>query len=328
MKTILHVGMIMAFLLALMPAAASAHTEGDPFSTDLLAGQDKDVGDVLVWNDETNLYVKYAVTESNWCLTETHLGVAGSLEGIPQTKKGNPIPGQFEFSGYHACETEVQYTIPLDGLPDDLYIAAHAVVKKYRSESGCIYSGAETQWYDPDASVWSPAVPTWVHPSWPTVAGATWIWRTGQTDPVDEYDTVPDGGWEFRQMYDLPATSFNINASLYVTADNSYSAAVNGSFVGQDGSMDKDGPDAHSWSSVESYDISSLLGPGANTLTIHALNYFRSGSYTSNPAGLVFKVCGCYDYFKKAETAWADGLEFPGKNWATYFTYTVQSPPS
>ena len=110
------------------------HTEGDPFSTDLIAdGRDLeiDVGDVLVWNDGTTLYVKYVVNDP-WCLTETHLQVATSLDEIPQ-KNGNPIPGKFEENNKHDCITEVVYMYNLFGkewdFEDELYIAAHAKVQ-------------------------------------------------------------------------------------------------------------------------------------------------------------------------------------------------------
>ena len=107
------------------------HTEGDPFSTNLIAdGRDLaiDVGDVLVWNDGTTLHVKYVVT-APWCLTETHLHVATVLGEIPQ-KNGNPIPGKFEENDKHDCISEVEYMYDLLGkewdFEDKLYIAAHA----------------------------------------------------------------------------------------------------------------------------------------------------------------------------------------------------------
>jgi len=102
--------------------------EADEF--DLYAGQNILVGKVLVWNDADNLYVKYLITDPDWCLTETHLHVAASMEEIPQ-KNGNPIPGKFDYKGEHECESEVDYVIPLpEGTECDntLVIAAHAVV--------------------------------------------------------------------------------------------------------------------------------------------------------------------------------------------------------
>jgi hypothetical protein len=97
---------------------------------DLIAGQNLDVGDVVVWNDADNLYVKYEIQLQGWCLTETHLAL-GFLPGdIPQTKKGSPIPGQFEHSEEHDCITEYTYEIPLEEWGcNNLVVAAHAVVK-------------------------------------------------------------------------------------------------------------------------------------------------------------------------------------------------------
>ena len=135
------------------------HTADAPQVTTLFAGQTIEVGTVNVWNDDVNLYVKYVLTDLDWCLTETHLAVAVSLDGIPQTKKNNPIPGQFPYQccydeggsewvfqikkggntgagcdadgSTETCLTVITYTIPLDWGPDTgLFIAAHAVIEK------------------------------------------------------------------------------------------------------------------------------------------------------------------------------------------------------
>lgn len=104
---------------------------GAPAEYVLYAGQNIVVGQVEVWNDETNLYVKFVI-DPDWCLEETHVAVAASLEGIPQTKKDNPIPGQFAYKHEEPdCETEDLYTIPLSvECGAALVIAAHAVVVK------------------------------------------------------------------------------------------------------------------------------------------------------------------------------------------------------
>ncbi len=141
------------------------HTEEEPFESILWAGQDINVGTVNVWNDtEDNLYVKYIITDPDWCLTETHLAVATTLNNIPQ-KNGNPIPGKFSYQCNYdedaipaqwvfkikkggalnafcdaaylevPCLTEITYIIPLSEIGEGveceelLYIAAHAVVQ-------------------------------------------------------------------------------------------------------------------------------------------------------------------------------------------------------
>ncbi|MHA2103877.1 MAG: vWA domain-containing protein [Candidatus Hodarchaeales archaeon] len=107
-----------------------------PFVTDLIAGGGNpksaiDAGDVIIWNDQDNLYVTYNTTDG-WYMTETHLQVADSLDGIPQTKKGNPIPGKFEYKDYFDPGIQTYtYSIPWTWDPGtNLYIAAHAVVEK------------------------------------------------------------------------------------------------------------------------------------------------------------------------------------------------------
>ena len=99
------------------------------------------VGEVEVTNDGNNLFVKYTITEDGWCMTETHLhvatlGVETPAEGIPQTKKNNPIPGKFDNStDYDPCTTtSVEYTIPIpEGYEagDDVIIAAHTAVQLF-----------------------------------------------------------------------------------------------------------------------------------------------------------------------------------------------------
>ena len=89
------------------------------------------VGEIEVTNDEYNLYVTFSIThEDDWAITETHLHVANESEDIPQTKKGNPKVGKFEYSNstYH------EYTIPIpEGCNegDNVTIAAHAAVQLF-----------------------------------------------------------------------------------------------------------------------------------------------------------------------------------------------------
>ena len=157
MKKVLFLilGLVLALGLALpMAAPAGAHMEGCPFTTDLLAGQDIDVGDVSVWNDATTLYVKYETT-GGWEMTETHLHVATSLEDIPQTQAkgkgkgnigGNPIPGHFSDGDYYDPPvTNDTFTFNLTDEAwepcNDLCIAAHAVVVKMgETQTTCVVS--------------------------------------------------------------------------------------------------------------------------------------------------------------------------------------------
>jgi hypothetical protein len=163
MKKLTAVSLMLILTLGLLPAGAAAE-EGDG-TVDLIAGQHMDVGEIQVRNDDGWLYVTYRVDVEGWCLTETHLHVATSLEEIPQSgsqKKGkgrgngssggNPIPGQFDYQAVHdPCVLEYEYQVPLDSLEppegeseydSELYIATHAVVVSGDS----FESGGETAW--------------------------------------------------------------------------------------------------------------------------------------------------------------------------------------
>jgi len=154
---------------------------------DLIAGQDDpgDIGDVEIWNDENNLYVKYIITDTDWCITETHVHVGNSLGDFPLTKKGNPKVGHFKYSkDDHNCVFEYTEEIPLAELTweedNEVLIAAHAVVKK--TITGTII---------PDLD--------WKRSAEPTINfyegyGAAWIPTQAFAIPLDPNQIVWDNG--------------------------------------------------------------------------------------------------------------------------------------
>ena len=76
MKKLFSFLVTLSMLMTVAPTVAFAHsTTSDKTIVDLIAGRHIDVGSVKVWNDNENLYVKY-MTDTNWCLDETHLQVA------------------------------------------------------------------------------------------------------------------------------------------------------------------------------------------------------------------------------------------------------------
>lgn len=137
----------LVLLSALMIAIIGTFGTVSAEEFDLIAGNGNgegiDVGNVTVTNNATHIVVEFTTTE-DWCMTETHLHIAPQgdvetpAEGIPQTKKGNPIPGKFDYSTDstdHDCTNQVKYTlsIPLSNdcdLGDDVVIAAHAAVQE------------------------------------------------------------------------------------------------------------------------------------------------------------------------------------------------------
>jgi len=307
-------------LLLILPAGVLAHTADDPFVADLLAGKDIPVGEVQVWNDSETLYVKY--TLDGWCMTETHLHVATSLTGIPQTKKGNPIPGKFEYGTEHdPCVTEYTYEIPLDwDVGTQLFIAAHAAMGEVEtmtivSAAGVIVYGPldENRGLNGD---WGPAFYAVVavnllNPPWnwgdDTIPGASWISTAADTE-------LPciDSWRKFTETFEVPGTP--IAGRLYVNADNEFWAYLGDTFIGTDSEIFDGG---NSSTGVEKYCF--MPAEGENTLQFIVKNWAQCDG---NPNGLVYKAK--ITYLGDDESAWATGTDFPGKNWATYFTYTVQ----
>ena len=344
MKKVLFPILVVVLALGLtLPAAA--HTEDDPSVTDLIAGGGNpksavDVGDVNVWNDGDNLYVKYVVDASGWCLTETHLHVATSMEAIPQ-KNGNPPPGQFDYKTEHDCVTEYTYVIDLDEeWPPctDLYIAAHADVQKLSdviTASFATGDGIDTVIFiaedidnpgypepygnTPTASVVIEGTIAG-YSGWPTITGAQWI-----SDSLANPGSA--NSWRlFTRIFSIPSNATNISGTLHIDSDNAEEAKINGSPAAGlvYGEVYGAFTDNQEWKTVLSWPVGSYLQPGDNTLGVMVRNYYwvpTPGMW--NYTGLIYKMD--YEYqLPFTETAWGAGVDFPGRNWATYFTYHVQ----
>jgi hypothetical protein len=361
-QLLLAVFMVMLLCVLASPAPeAKAHTGTSPYTTNLIADGGSaatavDVGDVLVWNDEDYLYVKY-VTTDDWYITEVHLEVATISGGIPQAK-GNPIPGKFTYKAEGLWTQEYLFTIPLSWDSDkQLSIAAHAVVG--HAVSGCIdlYSNATTMVTDGnEEGATYPKLAVEVTGPWGDLgfsSDSKWIWETAEVVHPIAGDIV-----EFSREFTINGLYLvDKTGSLKITADNGYEVHLNSGFVGRaqlDESFrtasklsneivwwyDKYPPDPkdtggappYGWSTPETYDISSMLQVGLNTLNITGVNEYCDideypyieGTVANNPAGVRYEAHICYTVVDRRETAWGAGEPFPGKNWATYFTYTVQ----
>ena len=113
-------------------ATCSEYTvSAGPSSYQLLAGQTIDVGTVTVSDDGSSVTVQYNVNPP-WYITETHVAVADTCAGIPQTKKGNLIPGKFPEGDDDLAEVgSATYVLELpESWSNPICIAAHAVVVK------------------------------------------------------------------------------------------------------------------------------------------------------------------------------------------------------
>jgi hypothetical protein len=102
----------------------------ESMSCDLIAGQDLNLGKVIVWHDDAQIHVTYTTTAEGWYLSELHLYV-GDGEFLPKNKSGAPVIGKFPFSVTGLTGTTT-YTFDIDlptPKPEEGYlIAAHAVV--------------------------------------------------------------------------------------------------------------------------------------------------------------------------------------------------------
>ncbi|HDS63238.1 MAG TPA: hypothetical protein ENN52_03745 [Methanofollis liminatans] len=341
-----------------MVAPALAHTEDDPYRTDLIAGQHTDAGDVLVWNDDDYLYVKF-LAKDGWCLAETHLAVAGVLADIPQTGNGkpqanngkskvgngkqqtvngNPIPGQFAYGdSYDPCVGSDTFLIPLDEVGrGTLYVAAHAVVQK-PGGLDCLegvlpdevtmrvtfqYLGGPA--YLPEVTVTGGTTLDGIYPGWCVNTGTNIEKDRDYLAAVySSYGTIPPGAIDHPENLDL------------------VNWIINQGFVGQTGGngtytfgdvqraiwrLVDDDPEHETYTGYDESRVGEIL----------AAAYAYGEGFVAGPGDLVAIVlvpeggqviiivvpvpCG-----EGEETAWGFGTRFVEKgNWGTYFTYTVQ----
>lgn len=122
--------------------------EGDEEETFYLyAARHHRVGELLLWNDSSTIYVEY-VTDEGYDMSETHLHVDPEADSIPQAN-GNPIPGRFDYKEEHDPRvTEYTYEVEWDSTWNgkDLNIAAHAVVWGVYGDSTDADTTEETAW--------------------------------------------------------------------------------------------------------------------------------------------------------------------------------------
>ncbi len=125
MSTIVRVASCLA--LALLASAGAQAQQCSVTSVSLVAGQHNYAGTVSVARAGSDICVTYA-SEGGWLISETHLAISSSLEGIPQTGSGNPKPGQFSYATSHRPAVST-FTYCVASPAATVYIAAHAVVQ-------------------------------------------------------------------------------------------------------------------------------------------------------------------------------------------------------
>jgi hypothetical protein len=125
------------------------------------------------------------------------------------------------------------------------------------------------------------------HPEWASFASAPplgfedchWIWFP-EGNPAHD---APAAKRFFRREFELPAGQVLQSARLRLSADDRFSARVNGKIVGSSASGI-----AESWRAARQFDdIAGLLKPGRNVLAVEAENLPATGA---NPAGLIARL--------------------------------------
>jgi hypothetical protein len=354
-----------------MSSISLSHTAADPFVVELIAdGGDPltavDVGEILVWNDGSNLFVKYVIDGDLTTdpaddvipslLTETHVHVAASLAEIPQTKKGNPKIGQFDYQSYHDPGVD-QYVvvIPLTwNIDDEIYVAAHAVVEKIGGLTGLEiglpaqvtmkvqypYGGGPA--YFPTTTVSGGTILDGTYPGWCVDTDHTIGNNTNYVANVySSYENLPAGLIEYPENLDL--VNWIINQGFVGTP----SPGCAGNYTYGD-------VQRAIWTLVEDNNSTSGLGSWSACRVAEILAAAQSNGEGYEP--------GCYDYVAVIlvpvtgsgaaqqviiaqvtlievpilcetldETAWGGFIDivppvygFPGDSWAMYFNYMVQ----
>jgi hypothetical protein len=300
-------------------------------SFDLFADQDILIGEVVVQRVGDLLYVTYVINEEGWFITKTHLAVGDVLDDIPQTKKGNPIPGQFDYVVCHdPMVTEYTYPpIDVSGFTNPLYVAAHADVVQLIGDGCC-------------TPQWASSVEEYVQG---TLQNGNPVTATSRIDPSKALG-APNGPAE-GSFYSLGFTS-DTNDDGFVVLSFDY-PVYNGPcadlvFVEITRVKSNVPPyyekadvyvivddEAYLAGSVDNYDPSSQLTynyisiPGEfeyidavmlqDTTEKSVFSAFPTGDgYDLDAAG------ACYLLINK-ETAWGGTNDFDGKNWATYIVY-------
>lgn len=296
----------------------------------LFAGQNTQIGTVEVTNVGTDLTVVYHL-DAGWFMTESHLQVTNTLGGFPQMN-GNPQPGLFANSRYYNPAVDHDtYNVDVTLLGSTLYIAAHAKVEFRTDHVMNVFTRGVSDVMvmagnDPDKLYPFPAVAAWEafndptddNPSYwdshlvgHTFTQADWVWESFRVlDPTVTQQVT------FKQEFTVPGVP--TGGEIFITADNLYSASLNGNFLGEN-------TDYNLWPQVGHYPLNPVSG--LNSLDVIAANYGGSpGGWTldNNPGGLIYEANIDYYTVDATGSAWAGTLRFPGKNWATYFEYTLQ----
>lgn len=310
---------LLALIVALtISASASAATVGSTYNSDLIAGQNLVAGQVDVLVNSASVAVTFTA-DPGFCFTQVHAAAATTLDGIPVNKQHNPQIGLFPVNvTFTSCVTTAgPYDIPVN-TSGAVYVAAHATVWNGLTTTNVVsqagspvtaFNGVATLpgttavaanepfnypncgFYTPDdssMSIWDNGIGSTAFSAL-NGAGADWIWPT--LNPVNP---IAGEYADFTETFTV-GTGPITDASLWITADNAYSAALNGSSIGESisagpafpgelrenvGTGPQDGAwgvASQGWQHADQITGLSLV-PGSNTLVVTAADeYMQAG---------------------------------------------------
>lgn len=313
--------------------------------TNLYAGQNILVGDVTVNTDGVNYVITYNITDSGYCLSETHLSVVSNPENFPMSGGGNPKNGHFEYKNSHDCVDSYSYVVPMS---KGNYIAAHGVVNCVAESdsddilnnlpslvnlcitargadavdsyfditiNNTILSGDYDAWcidvdLDPgtcyDADVYSSIndeLPAGAFENPQNFDKVNWIMnqdfigKTSQSGKTFTYGHVQWAIWELIDDNNCALCKYLTDPTGEWFLNRSENEALGMEIV--QASLDNGEGFIPSCDEL----VSVILIPNDNTQPI----------FISIPV-----TCG--EPQECEETVWGDGCDFPGNNWATYFS--------
>ena len=307
--------------------ATSTPDEATHEVANLYAGQNLLVGHVYIDALGGNRYlVTYKVTAAEWFLTEIHFEAISQddLAYVMTKRYENMIPGQFTVGQTFSLTDHVTtFSFYYQSIAEVTDFSAHAVVKQpavyidvpgtltvASAEGNTLFSETEGVF-----DLLHLAVATWIHPVWPTLAGAEWIWETYQVDAPRLGDTL-----YFKRDFTVPGIV--TSAELKIAADNDYFATINGLPTV---------PMTGDFVPVDPYNVLPYIQQGSNILNIKGVNWaWPTDSVTENPGAIIYKLDIGYNNHnlvtpERSESAWAyigNPVRKPDGNWSAKFAIT------
>lgn len=305
----------------------------------LYAGQNILVGNVTV-SEEAGMYsITYNITNSSYCLAKTHLSVVETPSDFPINGGGNPVNGHFEYSESHDCLPSYTYSVPSS---KGTYIAAHAeVVCKvvediYDIEADlpdtvelCVTSKGVDEGssyfivdfndanFSGEYEAWCLDVAKKLEAGDCITAGAFSSYEELPSGYVDAPDNLPLINWLINQNL-IGATSpsggtytfGDVQWAIWELIDNYNCTAC--SYLGTN------------WSETKGQELVDLAKENGVEFVPECgekLAVVLIPSDDSQPICISLEI-EC-EMGECEETAWAEGCDFPGNNWATYFQYAA-----